>query len=105
MVNWRIWIGVIWTVILTVGLVSENTFSQGKNLDNQQKPNILWIVSEDNSASYLGCYGNEQATTPNLDKLAKEGFLYTQAFSAAPVCAPTRSTMITGVYASSMGTQ
>lgn len=70
-----------------------------------EKPNILWIVSEDNSASYLGCYGNEQATTPRLDQLASEGILYENTYSASPVCAPTRSTMITGVYANSMGTQ
>lgn len=75
------------------------------NSKNLPKPNILWIVSEDNSASYLGCYGNKMATTPNLDKLASEGILYDNAFSSAPVCAPTRSTLITGIYATSMGTQ
>ena len=67
-------------------------------------PNILWIVSEDNSP-LLGCYGNEFATTPNLDRLASEGVLYENAFAAAPVCAPSRSALITGVYPPSMGTQ
>lgn len=67
-------------------------------------PNILWLVSEDNSP-FLGCYGDDFATTPNLDKLASEGFLYTHAYANAPVCAPTRNTIITGVYACSNGNQ
>jgi N-sulfoglucosamine sulfohydrolase len=65
-------------------------------------PNILWITSEDNSP-FLGCYGDEFATTPNLDKLARDGFLYTHAYANAPVCAPARNTIITGVYANSGG--
>ena len=64
----------------------------------QELPNILWLVSEDNSP-LLGCYGDDFATTPNLDKLASEGFLYTHAYANAPVCAPARNTIVTGVYA------
>ncbi|BAX79315.1 sulfatase family protein [Labilibaculum antarcticum] len=68
------------------------------------KPNILWITSEDNSP-LLGCYDDAFATTPNLDKLASEGFLYTHAYANAPVCAPARNTIISGVYANSAGNQ
>ena len=68
------------------------------------RPNILWIVSEDNSP-FLGCYGDTFATTPVLDSLAKSSILYENAFAAAPVCAPTRSTLITGMYANSLGTE
>ncbi len=67
-------------------------------------PNILWLVSEDNSP-FAGCYGDTFATTPNMDKLASEGFLYTHAYANAPVCAPARNTIITGVYACSGGNQ
>ncbi len=70
----------------------------------EELPNILWLTSEDNSP-FLGCYGDKFATTPNLDKLASEGFLYTHAYANAPVCAPTRNTILTGVYASSNGCQ
>ncbi|MEP0366895.1 MAG: sulfatase [Cyclobacteriaceae bacterium] len=70
----------------------------------QQLPNILWIVSEDNSP-YLGCYGDTLATTPHIDQFAKEGHLYTRAYANAPVCAPARNTIITGVYANSNGNQ
>ncbi len=67
-------------------------------------PNILWIVSEDNSP-FLGAYGDEFATTPHLDAFATEGVLFEHAFASAPVCAPARNTLITGVYPPSMGTQ
>ncbi len=69
-----------------------------------ERPNILWLVSEDNSV-FLGCYGDKFATTPNLDKFASEGILYLNAFVTAPVCAPSRSTIISGMYPPCMGTQ
>jgi arylsulfatase A-like enzyme len=78
-------------------------FSCRKNRP-EELPNILWLTSEDNSP-LLGCYGDDFATTPNLDKLASEGFLYTHAYANAPVCAPARNTIITGVYANSGGNQ
>jgi len=71
---------------------------------SREQPNILWITCEDISP-YLGCYGDSNAITPNMDKLAGESVLYTRAFATAPVCAPSRSCLITGVYATSMGTQ
>lgn len=71
---------------------------------NQELPNILWIVSEDNSP-FLGSYGDKFATTPNLDQFAKQGIRYKNAFATAPVCAPSRSTLITGTYPPSMGTE
>ncbi|MGB0582038.1 MAG: sulfatase-like hydrolase/transferase [Limisphaerales bacterium] len=70
-----------------------------------ERPNILWITSEDNSVWWVGCYGSKNTKTPNIDQLAKEGFRYTHCFDNAAVCAPTRSTWITGHYAISIGTQ
>ncbi len=69
----------------------------------KDQPNILWLTSEDNSP-FLGCYGDELANTPNFDKFASESILYENAFANAPVCAPARSTIITGMYACSLGT-
>ena len=66
-------------------------------------PNILWLSCEDISP-HLGCYGDPHAITPNLDSLATEGVRYTHAFTAAGVCAPCRSTIITGMYQNSIGT-
>jgi uncharacterized sulfatase len=68
------------------------------------KPNILWLTCEDISP-HLGCYGDPDAWTPNLDALAGRGIRFSNAFAPAPVCTPARSSIITGVYASSLGTQ
>lgn len=68
------------------------------------RPNIIWIFSEDNS-SYLGCYGDKTARTPELDALAAKGMRYTHCYSNAPVCAVARSSIILGVPAVSTGTQ
>lgn len=66
------------------------------------RPNILWITCEDITPS-LGCYGDPSARTPNLDQLASEGIRFTNAFSVAGVCAPSRHALITGMYPSSTG--
>lgn len=68
-------------------------------------PNVLWIVSEDNSSHWIGCYGNEQAETPRIDGLAKQGVLFERAYSNAPVCAVARATLLNGAYSPTMGTQ
>ena len=67
------------------------------------QPNILWLSAEDISA-HLGCYGDPHAITPHLDQLAADGVRYTHAFTAAGVCAPNRSTIITGMYQTTLGT-
>lgn len=66
----------------------------------QERPNILWMVSEDNNPN-LGAYGDTLAHTPNLDALASRGVLYRNAFSNGPVCATSRFGILTGVYAES----
>jgi len=68
------------------------------------QPNILWITSEDNGP-HLGCYGDRFADTPNLDALAARSLLYQTCWSTAPVCAPARTTIISGIYPTSSGGQ
>jgi arylsulfatase A-like enzyme len=68
------------------------------------RPNILWLTCEDNNVNWVGCYGNPHANTPNIDKLAAEGFQYMHCYANAPVCAPSRSTWITGILSISNGT-
>jgi arylsulfatase A-like enzyme len=83
---------------LTLGsCVSASKFFQAKD-----KPNILWILSEDISPD-LSCYGTAAVQTPNLDKLARQGVRYTNAFTTSPVCSASRSAMITGMYQTSIG--
>ncbi len=69
-----------------------------------ERPNILWINSEDNG-TYIGCYGDKVAKTPNLDQLAGQGFRYINCFANAPVCAVMRSSWILGIPAVTTGTQ
>jgi arylsulfatase A-like enzyme len=66
------------------------------------RPNILWLTSEDHGP-HMGCYGDRYATTPNVDALAARGLLFTRSWSNAPVCAAARTTLISGLYASSTG--
>jgi uncharacterized sulfatase len=66
------------------------------------RPNLLWISAEDISAATVGCYGGA-AHTPRIDALASEGIRYEKAYSAAPVCAPSRSAIITGIMPSTLG--
>jgi len=68
------------------------------------KPNFLFLVSEDNSPM-LGCYGDALAQTPNLDQFAEDSIRFEHAYANAPVCAPSRSTLINGVYATALGSQ
>ncbi len=69
------------------------------------RPNILWITAEDASWNWFGCYGNPQASTPRIDRLAATGIRFERAYSNAPVCAVARSTILNGVYAPTQGTQ
>src|SRR5690606_3413873 len=61
------------------------------------RPNILWIVADD-LGTELACYGTPRVLTPNLDRLAAEGVRYMHLFSVTPVCSPSRSSLITGMY-------
>jgi uncharacterized sulfatase len=71
--------------------------------EGPSRPNVVWIVGEDMGPE-LGCYGDPNATTPNMDRLAREGVRFTRAFTHAPVCAPSRSGLITGRYPTNIGT-
>ena len=62
------------------------------------KPNIVFILADDLGYADLGCYGGKDARTPNIDRLAKEGVRFTDFYSNAPVCTPTRAAFITGRY-------
>ena len=66
------------------------------------RPNILWLIAED-FGPQLGCYGTAEVFTPNLDKLAAEGVRYTRFFTTAPVCSPSRSAFMTGMYQTTIG--
>ena len=66
------------------------------------RPNILWLIAEDMGPA-LGCYGQREVATPNLDRLAAEGVRFTRAYTTAPVCSPSRSALFTGMYQTTIG--
>ncbi len=61
-------------------------------------PDIVVYISDDHGIDFVGCYGNEDVQTPNIDVLAKEGMRFTRMFAASPTCAPSRSALYTGLY-------
>ena len=69
----------------------------------RERPNLLWITAEDISPN-LGCYGDQDAITPSLDKFAAQGVRFTSVFSVHPCCSPSRSCLATGVYPTRLGT-
>ncbi len=68
-----------------------------------ERPNVILIMTDNHGAWTLGCYGNREIRTPNIDRLAAEGTLFTRAFASNPVCSPTRATCLTGLVPSQHG--
>jgi arylsulfatase A-like enzyme len=66
------------------------------------KPNFLWLIAEDLGPT-LGCYGQKNVSTPNLDQLAREGVRYNHFYTTSPVCSPARSAFMTGMYQTTIG--
>ncbi len=68
-----------------------------------KRPNILFIMADDLGWMDLACQGNKLVETPNIDRLARQGMRFTSAYAAAPVCSPTRATLLTGKYPQRIG--
>ncbi|MFV0446396.1 MAG: sulfatase [Planctomycetaceae bacterium] len=67
-----------------------------------ERPNILWLIAEDFGPD-LSCYGTPEVRTPNIDSLAREGVRFTHAYTTTPVCSTSRSSFMTGMYATTIG--
>lgn len=67
-------------------------------MESQQKPNIIFIMSDDHAAHAMSCYGSRINTTPNLDRIANEGMRFDNCFCTNSICAPSRATILTGLY-------
>ena len=70
----------------------------------ENKPNIIWLVCEDQSAQFFPMYGDKTVSLPHLEKLAEDSVLFENMHATTPVCAPARSAIITGMYPTSLGT-
>lgn len=88
---------VLVTVLFTLAFFSSPLVA------SSSRPNIILIVSDNQSHTLLGTYGNKEIKTPNIDKLAKQGIQFNQAFAVNGVCSPTRATLLTGLMPSQTG--
>ncbi len=86
-------------LILLSGSVAGATGNNAK----QARPNILFILTDNQAASLIGAYGNPDIETPHIDRLAREGILFTEAFAVNGMCSPTRATLMTGLMPSQHG--
>jgi len=77
--------------------------SFGSKAKASSRPNIVFILADDLGVHQLGCYGSDFYETPNVDKLAKEGMRFTNAYAACHVCSPTRASIMTGKYPARLG--
>ena len=77
-------------------LIAISLYSNAAN--NSSKPNIIFILCDDMGYGDLGCYGQKYIQTPNLDRMAQEGMLFTQAYAGSPVSAPSRASLMTGQH-------
>lgn len=94
---------IFFSVIIMVCFACKPEFRQKHHVNDQAfRPNILWIVAEDMSDNW-SCYGESTIQTPNIDQLASEGELFENAFVTSPVCSPCRSSLITGMYQTTIG--
>lgn len=89
-------------VLIITALLCNGVFAFGQTQSNQQPLNVIWISTED-MGPILSAYGNNVVNTPNIDRLAAEGVKYTNAYATVGVCAPSRFSIITGMYPARLG--
>lgn len=90
-------------ILLPISLRGQEMTSSNL-LDNISRPNIVWINAEDISPAF-GCYGDGNAITPNIDRIASNGLVFKKVFSTAPICSPSRSSFISGMHSTTLGSQ
>ncbi len=90
----------VWPFIISFLLyfLFNNSSQEQTVKHNSQKPNVVFIMADDLGYGDLSCYGQEKFSTPHIDKLAKEGLLFKQAYAGSTVCAPSRATLLTGLH-------
>ena len=84
--------------LLTVACKGDSKKETSENVEPNQKPNIVFILVDDMGYGDLSCYGQKTLNSPNIDKLASEGMLFTQHYAGSTVCAPSRASLLTGKH-------
>lgn len=89
---------IVTALILFMSMTACQNSKNSSNSKSIEKPNIIYILADDLGYGDLGCYGQTKIETPNLDKMAAEGMLFTQHYSGSTVCAPSRAVLMTGLH-------
>lgn len=90
-----------WTLPLLLIPLFLSAAAEGTGLGD--KPNVLWLISDDHAAYVAACYGNSVVKTPHLDRLAESGVRFDRAYCNSPVCSASRAAFITGMYPRTVG--
>lgn len=85
----------VWTVIISAGVALQ--------LASAAKPNVLFIMTDQQSHGMMSCAGNKWLSTPNMDRIAGRGYRFDRNYCVNPVCMPSRFSLLTGHYASEVG--
>ncbi|NLO03659.1 MAG: sulfatase-like hydrolase/transferase, partial [Bacteroidales bacterium] len=80
--------------VLTLAVVAQGCTSK----QNERKPNVIIIYTDDVGYGDIGCYGSDEVSTPNIDRLADQGIRFTNAYACASTCTPSRYALLTGEY-------
>lgn len=91
-------INTVTVIVFGLSLINCNTKKQTTENEQPRKPNIIYILADDLGYGDLSVTGQKKFSTPNIDRLAKDGVLFTQHYSGSTVCAPSRSTLMTGMH-------
>lgn len=91
-------------VIVLLITLTQFGCEEDTGLPDLSRPNIIWLVAEDQSPDFFPMYGDSTISLPNLEALANQGVIFNNAYSPVPVCAPARSALITGLYPTTLGT-
>lgn len=86
---------VLWVYLEVFSLAAMRPAAAGAAAPEKQRPNVVLILTDNQGAWTLGCYGNNDIRTPNIDRLARQGMRFTRCFSSNAVCSPTRATLLT----------
>jgi N-sulfoglucosamine sulfohydrolase len=95
-INRRSFLGLASASVAGLAALNRAFAQDSTTKSNNDKPNILFILSDDHSVPHLGCYGDPNIKTPNLDKLAAEGMRFERTYTTAPQCVPSRASLMTG---------
>lgn len=83
---------------------SNSVRAADQSIQSHRRPNFVFFLADDMGSRDAGCYGSTFYETPNIDRLAKQGMRFTNAYAACPVCSPTRASIMTGKYPARLGT-